>query len=96
MKSFFKSFGLGLLYTVLSPFFVLYLVLYAIYGIFAFIILGIRGIVLYFMGRSIFKPLQVDIEAEAILNQPKIVSERPTPTPPSQPDVENAIEAEVH
>ncbi len=67
MLSILKTFGLGLLYTVLSPFIVLILALYFIYTFLAFIIMFFINIFKFFKGKSITDKLPIDIEAEKIL-----------------------------
>ena len=67
MLSILKTFGLGLLYTVLSPFIVLILALYFIYTFLAFIIMFFINIFKFFKGKSITDRLPIDIEAEKIL-----------------------------
>ena len=67
MLSILKTFGLGLLYTVLSPFILLILALYFIYTFLAFIIMFFINIFKFFKGKSITDKLPIDIEAEKIL-----------------------------
>lgn len=67
MLSILKTFGLGLLYTILSPFIVLILALYFIYTFLAFIIMFFINIFKFFKGKSITDKLPIDIEAEKIL-----------------------------
>ena len=67
MLSILKTFGLGLLYTVLSPFIVLILALYFVYTFIAFIIMFFINIFKFFKGKSITDKLPIDIEAEKIL-----------------------------
>lgn len=67
MLSILKTFGLGLLYTLLSPFIALILVLYFIYTFLAFIIMFLINIFKFFKGKSITDKLPIDVEAEKIL-----------------------------
>ena len=67
MLSILKTFGLGLLYTILSPFIVLILALYFIYTFLAFIIMFFINIFKFLKGKSITDKLPIDIEAEKIL-----------------------------
>ena len=67
MLSILKTFGLGLLYTVLSPFIVLILALYFVYTFITFIIMFFINIFKFFKGKSITDKLPIDIEAEKIL-----------------------------
>ena len=67
MLSILKTFGLGLLYTVLSPFIVFILALYFVYTFITFIIMFFINIFKFFKGKSITDKLPIDIEAEKIL-----------------------------
>lgn len=67
MLSILKTFGLGLLYTLLSPFIAIILVLYFIYTFLAFIVMFLINIFKFFKGKSITDKLPIDIEAEKIL-----------------------------
>lgn len=67
MLSILKTFGLGLLYTLLSPFIALILALYFIYTFLAFIVMFLINIFKFFKGKSITDKLPIDVEAEKIL-----------------------------
>ena len=71
MANFFKNIGKGVLYVLSFPFIILAIGLTAVAGVFIFIYQFFKIIVLFFAGRSIFKPLDEDIKAKAILDGPK-------------------------
>lgn len=64
MGSFFKSFGKGILYLFVLPFLLIILALYGIAGLFGFVFLFFKSIVLFFTGRSLNDDLPEDIEAK--------------------------------
>lgn len=68
MLAFLKRFGLGLVYILLSPFFALFIVCWAIYTIIIFIIEIVKGIKSFFKGKKFFEPFPEDIEANKILS----------------------------
>lgn len=57
----------GILYIIALPFFLLAILLYALYGIFLFLFMVIKMIVLFFTGRSLFEDLPEDKKAKALL-----------------------------
>lgn len=67
MESLFKSFGKGLLYLFVLPFFLLVITGYAIVGLFAFIFLFFKSVILFFCGRSLDIELPEDKKAKAII-----------------------------
>lgn len=67
MKKFFKTLGMGLLYVVTLPLIVLVLAIMMIYCIGLFFVLFFKSIVCFFMGKSIFRDLEEDIEAQHII-----------------------------
>lgn len=78
MVNLLKSFGKGILYIIGLPFFILILLLYAIYGIFLFLYMIVKAIVLFFTGRSLFEDLPEDRKAKEILHPtPKVTEEKP-------------------
>ena len=64
MVNFFKNFAKGVLYVLVLPALLVVLVLYAVAGLFMFIYLGIKGLVLFFTGRSLYEDLPEDKEAK--------------------------------
>ena len=78
MGSFFKSFGKGILYILTLPAVLIVLVFYAIVGLFTFIFLMLKSVVLFFKGKTIFSELPEDKRAREILN----------PTPKQDDEVE--------
>lgn len=67
MAGFIKTFLLGILYTVLSPFIVLLLALYAVYCIFVFIYMAIRNLIIFFAGGNPMGDLPEEVKAKKIM-----------------------------
>ena len=67
MASFFKTFGLGILYVVLLPVFLLILALYAVYCLVMFIYMAIRNVIIFFAGGKPLGDMKEDVEAKRIL-----------------------------
>lgn len=73
MASFFKTLGKGIIYVVTFPLLVVFLVGYFIVSLFSFIVIGIKGLILFFKGENIVGEMSEDIEAKkrlAILQDP--------------------------
>jgi len=66
---FLKMFGLGILYALLFPFFLIILVLFAVYGIINFFIELVIMLINFFSGKKLFAPYPEDEKAYAILTQ---------------------------
>ncbi len=64
MVSFFKNFGKGVLYVLVLPFLLVGMAIYGVAALFVFIFLAIKGLVLFFTGRSLYEDLPEDIEAK--------------------------------
>ena len=62
MVSLLKTFGKGVLYVVGLPFFILALLLYAVFGLFAFLFQAIKSVVFFFTGQRFFPELPEDKE----------------------------------
>ncbi len=69
MVNFFKSFGRGVLYVLVLPVLLAGMAIYAVIALIMFIIIGIKAIVLFFTGRSLYSDLPEDVEAKKILAQ---------------------------
>lgn len=67
MVSILKTFGLGLLCTLLSPLILLVFVLYFIYTFISIIIMFIIDVVRFFKGRSVLDELEIEKKAHQIL-----------------------------
>lgn len=67
MSGFFKSIGKGILYLFVLPFFLIVLAAYAVFGLFVFIFLFFKSIILFFTGRSLNIELPEDIKAKEII-----------------------------
>lgn len=76
MSSFFKTFGKGILYVIFLPFILLLLALYALLGVFVMFTLFIKNIILFFRGKSIFTPLEEDVQADRILHKSKDIQQK--------------------
>ena len=64
MLNLFKNFGKGILYVLVLPFLLVGLAIYAVVALFIFIFLAIKGLVLFFTGRSLYEDLPEDKEAK--------------------------------
>lgn len=91
MLEFLKRFGLGILYIVISPFLLLFLILWALYNVGIFFVEFFKGIGRFFKGEKFFAPFKEDVEAQKILNT-YVPNNNPQPvvTPtPETPEVNN-------
>jgi hypothetical protein len=86
MANFFKTFGLGLIYMLLLPLLLVVLALFAIYGVFNFLVEAITGLVRFFRGVDPFPEYPEDVAVRAIkaqqaavLNQEPLPSAQPAP-----------------
>ena len=77
MINFFKNFGKGILYVLVLPLLLLALAGYAIVALFIFLFLAIKGLVLFFSGRSLYEDLPEDIEAKKRLGTYKEETNQP-------------------
>ena len=87
MLNFLKNFAKGVLYLLVLPFLIVGLAIYAVVAIFIFIYLAIKGLVLFFTGRSLYEDLPEDKEAKrriAIQNG-EIMPEEPKQEVPNTP-----------
>ena len=79
MINFLKSFAKGILYLLVLPAIIVALAIYAVVALVMFIYLAIKGIILFFTGRSLYDDLPEDIEAKKRLNPaPAAASSAPT------------------
>lgn len=67
MANFFKSFGKGILYLLVLPFLLVILAVYGVVGLFVFLFMAIKGLILFFTGRSLFDDLPEDKKAKEII-----------------------------
>lgn len=77
MIKFFKKIGKGIGYIFLVPFYLIVLALFAVVGLFILLYLIVKGIFLFFTGRSLSDELPEDKTAKEILERAKAA---PTPT----------------
>ncbi|MCD8209452.1 MAG: hypothetical protein LUC31_01385 [Coprobacillus sp.] len=66
-----KAFGRGLLYLIFLPFIIVVVVFAAIVMIIVFLYQGIKNIILFFTGETIFKDTEEDKQAKAIIDMNK-------------------------
>ena len=93
MVSFFKNFGKGVLYVLVLPALLVGLAVYAVVALFVFIYLAIKGLILFFTGRSLYEDLPEDTEAKRILNRNKgIVEDEAEDKKEEEPLVEETSE----
>ncbi len=64
MLTFFKNFGKGILYVLVLPFLLVGLAIYGVVAIFIFLFLAVKGLILFFTGRSLYEDLPEDKEAK--------------------------------
>lgn len=64
MINFFKNFGKGILYVLVLPFLLVGMAIYGVIALFVFLFLCIKGLILFFTGRSLYEDLPEDIEAK--------------------------------
>ena len=79
MAELFKKFGMGILYILVLPIFLLALIIFGAYGVIVFILLSIKSIFLFFMGKSLHGELEEDIKARKILHPEPEKKEEPEP-----------------
>lgn len=81
MLNLLKTFGKGILYVIGLPFFLLALVLFAVFGILAFLFQIIKSIIFFFTGQKFFPELPEDKELRLI----KEAANRPANPEPQAP-----------
>lgn len=64
MIDFLKTMGQGILYTILSPFILLGVVLYAVYSFFVFFFMFVKRIVMFFQGEDMSSEMKIDRAAK--------------------------------
>lgn len=67
MLSLIKTFGKGLLYVISLPLTLLILAGFMVYGVFYFLFLSGKSLILFFKGKTIYSELDEDIKAKEIL-----------------------------
>ncbi|MCQ2795705.1 MAG: hypothetical protein MJ213_00115 [Bacilli bacterium] len=90
MLDFLKRFGLGILYVLISPFVIAFLLLWAIFNLGIFFAQIIKGFVSFFKGKKFFPDFQEDLEAKRILSlEPYANGENEPQAQISTPPVDN-------
>ncbi|MEA5060900.1 hypothetical protein SDC9_100176 [bioreactor metagenome] len=84
MANFFKTFARGVLYVLVLPVLLLGLAIYAVFSLLAFIVIGIKAIILFFKGENMFGELEEDKEAKRRLDIMNLGNSNPLP-PNAQP-----------
>lgn len=90
MLDFLKRFGLGILYVLISPFVIAFLLLWALYGLGINFIGICKCFASFFKGKKFFAPFPEDEEAKRILslepfanNNQEVASQTVEPTQPN-------------
>ena len=68
MLDFLKTMGQGILYTLLSPFILILVLVYAVYCLFAFFFMFFKRIVMFFKGEDMSEEMKIDRAAKMHLN----------------------------
>ena len=90
-ENFFKSFGLGLVYTLVFPLIVVGAFLYGVYGLSQWLVVTAKGLIRFFKGDRFFPPLREDKEVALLIKRQHEAILQGTPaTSPTQPAIEPA------
>ena len=68
MVDFLKTMGQGILYTLLAPFLLVIVIVYAIYCFFVFFFMFVKRIVMFFQGEDMSREMKIDRAAHMHLN----------------------------
>ena len=68
MLDFLKTMGQGILYTLLSPFILILVLVYAVYCLFALFFMFFKRIVMFFKGEDMSEEMKIDRAAKMHLN----------------------------
>lgn len=77
MKTFFKRLGLGFVFILVLPFWLVAFVLFAVFSIFVYLFTLISAVPAYFKGESILAPSELDIAASTKLAEQKHMASLP-------------------
>ena len=80
MLNLLKTFGKGILYVIGLPFFLVALLLFAIFGLLAFLFQLIKSIIFFFTGQKFFPELPEDKELRLLKEGPVVTNSPETPT----------------
>lgn len=94
MLEFLKRCGLGVLYVIAAPFAVALLALFAVLGIFVFLFMLGKSLIMFFSGRSVFDDLPEDIEAKRRLGT--LVDTRAKKEAPADSTISDETHEEAH
>ena len=90
MVSLLKTFGKGVLYVIGLPFFILALLLFAIYGLGAFLFQALKSVIYFFTGQRFFPELPEDKELR-LLKEGALNNSNPSPAMEETKPEENNI-----
>ncbi|MCQ2794890.1 MAG: hypothetical protein MJ214_01605 [Bacilli bacterium] len=88
MLDFLKRFGLGILYVLISPFIIAFLVLWAIFNLGIFFMEIAKGFISFFKGKKFFPDFQEDVEAKRILSLEPYANDNANVEPQPQPQTQ--------
>ena len=91
MVSLLKTFGKGVLYVIGLPFFILALLLFAVYGLGIFLFQAIKSIVFFFTGQRFFPELPEDKELRLLRERNANRSSSETMQEETKPEEDNII-----
>lgn len=77
MKAFFRRLGLGFVFILVLPFWLVAFVLFAVFSIFVYLFTLISAIPAYFKGESILAPSELDIAASTKIAEQKHMASLP-------------------
>lgn len=89
MLDFLKRFGLGILYVLISPFVIAFLILWALFDLGVYFVQIFKGLISFFKGKKMFPDFPEDVEAKRILslepyaNEPQANPQSQVQTPPT-------------
>ena len=77
MVDFLKTMGQGILYTLLAPFLLVIVIVYAIYCFFVFFFMFVKRIVMFFQGEDMSREMKIDRAAHMHLkNQDELMEKK--------------------
>lgn len=90
MLDFLKRFGLGILYVLISPFVIAFLILWALFDLGVYFVQIFKGLISFFKGKKMFPDFPEDVEAKRILSlEPYANESQENPQPQVQPTNDN-------
>ena len=86
MGTFFRRIGEGILYIIFLPVLLAILAIFAVYGVFLILTQGIKALVRFFKGESLYDPFEEDEKAYQIMktaNEAALAAQQAQAQPPS-------------